>query len=85
MAWEISETSCAEPLLFRAWSKDQQPKNHLAARQKCRIRDFPGGLVVKTLPCRGGDMGLIPGRGTRITHTAGQPSPCTIATEAHAL
>ena len=49
------------------------------------LMDFPGSLVVKTLPCRGGDMGLIPGRGTRIAHTAGQPSPRTIATEAHAL
>ena len=85
MAWEVSETSCAESLLFRVWSKDQQPKNHLGARQKCRIRDFPAGLGVKTLLCNGGDTGLIPGWGTRIPHAAGQSSPCIMAAEAHAL
>ena len=26
--------------------------------------DFPGGPVVKNLPCNAGDAGLIPGRGT---------------------
>ena len=26
--------------------------------------DFPGGPVVKNLPCNAGDEGLIPGRGT---------------------
>ena len=33
-------------------------------------RDFPGGPVVKTLPSNAGDMGLIPGWGARIPHTA---------------
>ena len=41
--------------------------------------DFPGGPVVKNLPCNAGDMGLISGRGTKIPN-AGSPqllSPCT--------
>ena len=41
--------------------------------------DFPGGPVVKNLPCNAGDMGLISGRGTKIP-SAGSPqllSPCT--------
>ena len=29
------------------------------------IRDFPGGTVVKNLPANAGDMGSIPGRGTK--------------------
>ena len=29
-------------------------------------RDFPGGPVVKNLPCNAGDAGLIPGWGTKI-------------------
>ena len=29
---------------------------------------FPGGPVVKNLPCNAGDGGLIPGRGTEISH-----------------
>ena len=29
-------------------------------------RDFPGGPVVKNLPCSAGDVGSFPGLGTRI-------------------
>ena len=36
--------------------------------------DFPGGPVVKNLPPNAGDRGLIPGRGTKIPHAAGQLS-----------
>ena len=34
-------------------------------------RDFPGGPVVKNLPCNAGDAGSIPGWGTKIPQ-AGQ-------------
>ena len=37
-------------------------------------RDFPGGPVVKNLPCNAGDVGSIPGQGTKIPHDAGQLS-----------
>ena len=30
--------------------------------------DFPGGPVVKNLPSDAGDMGLVPGRATKIPH-----------------
>ena len=30
--------------------------------------DFPGGPVVKNPPSSTGDVGLIPGRGTKIPH-----------------
>ena len=36
--------------------------------------DFPGGPVVKNPPCNAGDMGSIPGGGTRIPHAMGQPA-----------
>ena len=39
------------------------------------LRDFPGGPVVKNLPSNAGDMGWIPGQGTRIPHVVGQQSP----------
>ena len=39
-----------------------------------RKRDFPGGPEVKNLPCHAGDAGLIPGQGTKISHTEEQPS-----------
>ena len=33
---------------------------------------FPGGPVVKILPCNTGDLGLIPGQGTKIPHASEQ-------------
>ena len=30
--------------------------------------DFPGGPVVRNLPCNARDRGLIPGQGTKILH-----------------
>ena len=35
------------------------------------FRDFPAGPVVENLPSNAGDAGLIPGRGTKISHAAG--------------
>ena len=40
------------------------------------FRNFRGGPVVKNLPCNAGDVGLIPGLGTKIQHAAGQLSLC---------
>ena len=41
-----------------------------------RTRGFPGGPVVKNLPSSAGDVGSIPGQGTKIPHTVGQLSLC---------
>ena len=43
--------------------------------------DFPGGPVVKNLPCNARDVGLIPGWGTKIPYAVEQLSPCTATTE----
>jgi len=45
-------------------------------------RDSPGDPVVKDLPANAGDMGLILGPGTKISHTTRQLSPHTTTTEA---
>ena len=37
-------------------------------------RDFPGGPVVKNSSCNVGDLGSIPGQGTKIPHATRQPS-----------
>ena len=44
-------------------------------------RDFPGGPVVKNPPYNAGDVGLIPGQGTKIPHATGQLSPRATTTE----
>ena len=43
--------------------------------------DFPGGPVVKNVPSNAGDVGSIPGWGTKIPHATGQLSPCTTTRE----
>ena len=43
--------------------------------------DFPGGRVVKNPPCNAGDVGLIPGQGTKIPHAVEQLSPFLKTTE----
>ena len=42
---------------------------------KLEGRDFPRGPVVKKLPSHAGDMGLIPGWGTKIPDAAKQLNP----------
>ena len=37
--------------------------------------------MVKNPPSNAGDVGSIPGRGTKFPHAAGQLSPCAAATE----
>ena len=44
------------------------------------MADIPGGPVVKNPPANSGDMGSIPGLGTRIPH-AGKLNLCNTATE----
>ena len=55
-------------------------------RSKTRFRrlkqgDFPGGPVVKNLPCNAGDSSLIPVRGAEIPHALGQLSSSTTTTD----
>ena len=38
---------------------------------KLLIQDFPGSPVVKTLPSNAGDVGSIPGQGTKVLHAMG--------------
>ena len=48
---------------------------------RLKNRDFPGGPVVKNLPCNAGDAILISYRGTKIPDATEQLSPSTTATE----
>ena len=47
------------------------------------LKAFPRGPVVKNPPVNAGDMGSIPGQGTKIPHVEGPLSLCTTTTEAH--
>ena len=39
---------------------------HMAQHQMFHDRDFPGDPVVRNPPCNAGDMGSIPGKGTKV-------------------
>ena len=43
-------------------------------------RDFPGGPVVKNLPCNAGAMSSSPAWGTKIQHVMQQLSPSATTT-----
>ena len=48
---------------------------------KLKAGDFPGGPVVKNPPANTGDMGSIPGQGTRVPHAVEQLSPSATTRE----
>ena len=56
-------------------------ENSLAVSLQVSTWDFPGGPVVKSPSCNAGDVGLIPGQGTKISHAMGQLSPGATTTE----
>ena len=43
-------------------------------------RDFPGGPLAKNPPFNAGDLGSIPGQGTKIPRAMGQLSLCAVTT-----
>ena len=61
---------------FARFNTKKNPKNKTK-----QTRDFRDGPVVKNLPSNSGDTGLIPGRGTKISHATGQLSPHGTTTE----
>ena len=65
-------------LLWSRYPKAIPTKNTVSKKQPW---DFPGGPVVKNLPSNAGDVGYIPGRGTKISQAAGQLSLHTATTE----
>ena len=56
-------------------------RNGKGSQLKIQQRDFPGDLVVKNPPSNAGDVGLIPGWGTKIPSATGKLSPRAATTE----
>ena len=55
---------------------DKEVPNHKALPEEKISRDFPGP-VVKNPPCNSGDVGSIPGQGTKILQATGLLNLCT--------
>ena len=66
--------------MMRSWL----PKPFPSLNENSHLWDFPGGSVVKNLPSNAGDMGLIPGQGTKIPYAVRQlMSPYTLESMHH--
>ena len=60
------------------------PSSH-SASSKVPYWDFPGGAVLKNLPCNAEHVNFIPRFGSKISHATEQVSLCTATTEALTL
>ena len=50
---------------------------------KLKLKDFPGGPVLKTLPCHAEDTGLVPSQEAKLQHALEQVNQSFTTTEAH--
>ena len=66
---------CLKPLFLNALQRRVAQREHDGLAEIKNLRDLPGGPAVKSLPCNAGDVGLIPGQGTKIPHATEQLSP----------
>jgi len=64
---------------FLSGEKDREWK--ILNESERRRKDFSCGPVVKNLPCNAGNIGSIPGRGSKIPHSAEQLSLSSTDTE----
>ena len=67
--------------LFLSWYSFLPHRENFPCQKIILPWDFPGGPGVENPPSSAGDMGSIPGGGTKIPHAAEQLSLCTTATE----
>ena len=65
----------SKDLKYFKWSWERKMKHFIFPDFKTYYRDFPGGPVVKNLPCSSRDVSSIPGQGTKIAHATGQVIP----------
>ena len=74
-------------MYFTVQCKDEQDRGTTPCLKdvhptlRIKARDFPGGPVVKNPPSNAGDVGSIPGGGTKIPHAVEQLNPCATTTE----
>ena len=68
----------SEPVVLKVViPRPAAPENML----EMQVRDFPGGPVVKNPPCSAGEVGLIPGQGTKIPTCCRATKPARRNTE----
>ena len=60
----------SEHLCDQAYHSDEVFRVWIFCIKSTALGYFPGGPVDENLPCNTGDMGSIPGSGTKIPHAA---------------
>ena len=73
-----SPPSCRGPMKYLSLKPPPwgwfRPILCIQPHSRCQRWDFPGGPVIKNLPSNARDVGLSPGRGTKVSHARGQLS-----------
>ena len=64
-------------LLFGVHSEKLGERIKIKDQKSKKLKDFPSGPVIKDLPSKAGDVGFIPGWGTKVPQTIGRLSLCT--------
>ena len=65
----VAESFCLSPETITTLLIGVTPiQNKPFFKKSLKVQDFLGGPVVKKLPAKAEDMGLIPGLGTQISH-----------------
>ena len=79
-AREISyQTYSQQTKVPQAWDNPDRSAYSKEWELKKKKKDFPGSPVVKNLPSSAGDVGSIPGQGTKIPQAVG--SSCSLQLE----
>ena len=56
---------------LKAAVKRQRLSDQIGLKKNQSMGDFPGGPVIKNLPSNSGNVGSIPGQGSKIPHATG--------------
>ena len=82
--YSLDMESHAFPQSMKSQTTEELRKQVTIRNVKVKISsiwDFPGGSLVKNLPCNAGDSGPIPGQGTKIPRVLEKLSSCATMTE----
>ena len=63
-----------KPMLFPYYAYHKEKDWKKQFNLNLLFKDFPGGPTLKNLPCNAGNVGSIPGRGTKIPQATEQLS-----------
>ena len=79
--WTIKEFPVIPSCWSISYAGEDDPKGGIVKATEQEARDFPGGPVVKNLPCNVGDAGSVSSWGSKIPQALEQQGPCATTRE----